>query len=188
MKTLSAPALAALAQPCVPLTALIQLDLSSTVYLNTSGWNLVWAGHTYTGAGAVGRVDAMEDAPGEIKGLRFELSGVPSSMLALALAEPVQGRPVTVSTAIFDPATYQVLDVSADWVGRLDVMSIVESGETATVVVTAEHRGVDLLRAAVVRYTNADQQRFFAGDRGLEYVVDQVDQPIVWPSREYFRQ
>ena len=35
---------------------------------------------------------------------------------------------------------------------------------------------------------DADQQAIYPGDRAFEYVVDQSDKPVVWPSREYFFQ
>ena len=53
--------------------------------------------------------------------------------------------------------------------------------------VSAESAGVDLLRGVTVRYTDQDQQRLFAGDKGLEYVVAQGDKIIKWPAASYYR-
>jgi hypothetical protein len=185
---ISTDALAALLQPTVPLAMLIDMDLSEPFRLNTTAWNLEWGGETYVGAGAVGRIEEMESAPGEIKGLRFTINGVPSELLALALAEPVQGKAVTVSTAIFSNSSYLVLDVVPEWLGRLDTMTINEEGDKATIIVTAEHVGIDLLRSNALRYSHADQMRLYPGDRSFEYVSDQSDKPIVWPSREFYKQ
>lgn len=186
MRTLSAQALAALSGGTVALAQLVQMDLSQTVYLSTAGFDLVWNGKTWRGAPGLGTIDAIEDGVGEVKGARFQLSAVASDQIALALAEPYKGKQVTVRTAIFDASTQQVIDAPVEWAGLLDTMSIQEQGGQAVIAVTAEHIGLDALRPAVGRYSDADQQRLFPGDRGLEYLIDQAEQPIVWPARSYY--
>lgn len=188
MKTLNGPATAALGLASLPLATLVDMALTVPLRLNTSGWNLVYAGNTYQGVGVLGGIEAVDESPGDIKGLRFSLSGVPSSQIALALSEQVQGKAVTVYTAIFDRNTYQVLDTVVEWAGRLDVFNIIEEGDSCVLAATAEHAGIDLLRPNTVRYSNADQVRLFPGDVGFQYVIDQSDVPIVWPSRDFYRQ
>ena len=187
MRTLVASVATALAQPDVRLVQLINMQLTAPLLVNTSSWDLTWAGQTYLGVAGAGRIDTVDDQPGELKGLNFELSGVPSSMLALVLSEPVQGKLVTIYTAIFD-ANCQILDAVVEWAGRLDVMTIAESGQAAVVTVSAEHIGIDLLRPGNSRFSNQDQQRLYPGDAFFEYVVDQADQQIIWPAASYFRQ
>lgn len=187
MRTLNAAAISAIAQQSVALAMLVKLDLTAPVYLNTSGWGLTWNSNLYTGTGLLGSIREIEDAPGEVKGIGMSLAGIDASAIALALTEPVQGKTVTIYTAIFDPATYQIADATVEWAGKLDVFNIIEDGETCTLELTAEHSGIDLLRPNTVRYSNSDQRRLFPSDRGFEYVVDQSDQAIVWPSREFFK-
>ena len=105
MRTLAAPTLTALAQPSVPLVQLIHLAFpSGAIALNSSTWNLEWAGVTYLGAYGLGTVSAIEDGPGEVRGLQFRLSGVAAEQVSLALdgADEWQGVPVTVRTAILN--------------------------------------------------------------------------------------
>lgn len=188
MRSLTPAAQALLASGTVAVSVLVHMDLAGGhVRMNTSAWTLTWGGHDWQGLGTLMRIDTIDDAPGEVRGLRFELSGVPASMLAVALAEPVQGRPVSLWTALVSTATYAVEDASLDWRGRLDVMTITERAGTAVVNVTAEHAGIDLLRPVVSLYTDREQQRLFPSDRGFEYVIDQSERPIIWPSREWFR-
>ncbi|MDM0024071.1 hypothetical protein [Variovorax saccharolyticus] len=163
------------------------MNFSIPISLNTSTWNLDWAGVTYLGAFGIGTIGTIDDSPGEIKGLGFELSGVPSANIALALddAAVVQGTLVTIRTAILN-AAFQVVDAPIEWEGRLDTMSIQEDGETCTISVTAESTAVDLLRGAPLTTSNADQQALYPGDRAFEYVVQQADKPVVWPSKDWF--
>lgn len=191
MKTYSASVLAALAAGQVVVVQLVELQFpSGTIALNTSNWHLVWAGVTYQGAYGLGSVSPVKDSPGEIQGISFTLSGGDSSSIALALdsAAEVQGTRTIIRTAILDTTTFQILDAPIDWAGTLDTMSIEEDNNQATISATAESAAVDLLRGNLSTYSDADQQALFPGDVAFEYVVSQVDQPVVWPAREYFFQ
>ena len=189
MRTLGPAALAALQRTPLPVALLVEMDLASApLYLNTSGVDLVLAGITYYGAKGLGKVNAVQDTPAEIKALSFELSGVQSTSIALVLTEPVQGRPVRIKLCIFDPDTYQPLEVEMRWAGVLDVMAISDGVPGATIQVSAEHIGIDLIRASGSLYSDAEQQRLHPGDPGLQYMADQVDMRIVWPTAAFFKQ
>src|SRR5205085_3850838 len=114
---------------------------------------------TYLGTAGLGKVEAVQDSPAEIKPLKFELSGVPSSSISLALGTVVQGKAVRIKLAIFNPDTYQLLYITQRWAGRLDVMADEDGPNTAVVNVTAEHAGIDLVRPVTSLYSNAEQQR-----------------------------
>lgn len=188
MRILSAPALAALAMSPIPLALLVEMDLSSSLNLNTSSLNLTIGTTTYLGTAGLGKIDAMDETPAEVKQLRFEMSGVPSGEIALALGEPVQGKAVRIKLAIFDPVTYQVLDTRLRWAGILDVMEISDGPQSATLSVTAEHAGIDLQRPFTSLYSNAEQQRLNPGDLAFQFNADQVDMRIIWPDATFGRQ
>lgn len=187
MRTVSSPAAAVLASGVVPMALLIEMDLTAPLNVNTSNINLVVSGTTYMGVGGLGSVAALADTPAEVRGLTFQISGVPSDRISLALSEPVQGKAVRIKTAILDPSTYAVLDTRLRWAGLLDVMTISESGGAATINVSAEHAGIDLSRSAASLYSDAEQQRLNPGDLFLQFMADQVSQRIVWPSVEFFK-
>ena len=187
MRSLSTAALAALQSNPLPIAVLVEMDLSSPLNLCTAGLDMTVAGVTYLGAAGLGRIDAIQDSPAEIKALSFELSGVPSSQISLALSEPVQGKAVRIKTLLFDPSTYQPIEARLRWQGRCDVMAISDGPTSATIKVSAEHCAVDLLRATVSYWSDAEQRRLFGGDPSLQYVADQVEQRIVWPAASYFR-
>lgn len=186
MRALSPAAVTALAEPGVPMAVLVDMALSAPLRLCTGGWALSWGGNTFTATGDLGGIEPMEENAGPPRGLSFQITGVPPAMLGMALSEPVQGKAVSLYVAIFDPATYQILDAALEWSGTLDTMHV-SDGDPAVISVTAEHAGFDLIRAAAVRYTDVDQQRLFPGDLGCAYVTDQSDAQIVWPAASYFR-
>lgn len=187
MKTLSTAGQTACASGKVPLAMLIEMDLSSPLNLCTTNIDLTLSGTTYYGLKGLGTVEVIQNTPAEIKQIKFELSGVPSTSIALALTEPVQGKAVRVKLAIFDPATYAILDVTTCWAGSLDSMSVTDSATGGNISVTAEHVGIDLNRPASSFYTDDEQQALHAGDLFLQYTSQQVEQQIIWPSAGYGR-
>jgi len=189
VKTLSSDVTNGLAASEVALVLLLKLEFDSgTVALNTSNWHLTWGGTTYQGAAGLGSISQVEDSPGEIKGLSFEISGVAASSISLALdgSDEWQGAPVSIYAALVSLSTGAVIDADLIWSGLGDTMSIQEDGETCAVQATAESSAVDLLRGVPVTYTHADQQVFWPGDLAFQFVNDQSDKPIVWPAREWF--
>jgi len=187
MRDLLPETLEALASGYCGLAQLVHMELSAPLRVNTSAWNLTWNGGLYLGAGLVGAVSAINETAGELQGVEFTLSAVPVEMLSLALQEPMQGKLVTVYTAIFDAPTSTILEAALEWQGRLDVPRIEETGDTASISVSAEHIGIDLLRPSNLLYTHQDQQRLYLGDRGFEHVAATASKDIVWPARSFFQ-
>lgn len=167
---------------------LLELDFASgAVYASTAPIDIDWSGHTYLGGRQI-TVEAVADQGGEMQSLRLSLSGVPSELLALALAEPLQGRSAVLRLALLDPDTHAVAHVLPLWRGTMDQMPVRHGTDTSVITVTAEHRGLQMARPKPLRYTDADQRRLYGGDRCLEYLVSQAQHPDVWPSAEYFKQ
>lgn len=188
MRTLTAEALAVLQGPVVPLAALVEMDLTEPLYLNSTPATLYWQGNAYSGAGGLGTVDEIRDVVGDMRPIRFTLAGVAASSIALALAEPVQGKAVRQKLAIFDPDTRAPLDVSLLATGRLDTMTVVDDVPAALLQVSAEHGGIDLVRPGNSLWSDAEQQRLYPGDTSLQCMAAQVDMRIVWPAASWGRQ
>jgi hypothetical protein len=186
VKTLT-PTAAALLGHSLALAQLVEMDLSSPLYVNTSRDDIVWNGKTYIG-GRQTAIDAIKDQGGEIAGLAFQLSGVPNDVLSIALSEPIQGKAVRVFTCIMHPDTQVIVDVQPAWAGTLDQMPISQGVETSVITVTAEHRGITFARAKGLRYADGDQQLLYPGDKCLEFLVAQSTHQDVWPAAAYFKQ
>lgn len=185
MKTLSAPTVAALGGQVLSIAQLVYLGFPGfPIALCSANHPIEFDGVVYEGAAGLGTINAIEDSPGEIKGLQFQISGVPIENLGLALADAtlVQGAPVVIRLAILSESI--LLDAPIDWTGLLDTMSIEEDGDTCTIAVTAESSAVDLLRGNALTTSNADQQYLYPGDRAFEYVDSQSNIPVVWPSKQ----
>lgn len=188
MKILSGPAIAALSRSPLPLAVLVEMDLTAPLFLNTGGIDLSIGGNTYYGTRGLGRIEPVMDSAAEVKPLKFELACAGQDMVALALAEPVQGKAVRVKLAIFDPDTYVVLDSRLRWAGRIDLFQITDGADGKCVLsCTAEHEGIHLTRPSASYFSDAEQRRINATDAAFQYQVDQLDRRILWPDRGYGR-
>ena len=64
--------------------------------------------------------------------------------------------------------------------GFMDVMTLKDKGDTATVTVNCESELVTLENPKTKRYTPQDQAIDFPNDKGLEYVASLQDDEILW--------
>lgn len=154
-----------------------------------SGDLLLWTGvgpltynsETYVGGGNLIGVSEMKEVSViEAQGASFQLSGIPSALLSLALSEPYQGRPITCFFGSIDSSGALVANPFTLFKGKMDVMKIDDSAETVTITVSAENRLIDLQRIRVRRYTPEDQKQKYAGDLGLDFVAALQEKEVVW--------
>lgn len=186
MRTLSAGMQTALDAAHVQTLLFVQVDFTSgTQYYCSAGASIVWNGQTWLGTGGLVGIDPIRESSGvEAVGLRLTMSGVPSALISLALGETIQGRTLTIWAAALDSSNAVIASPLQVFAGRVDTMTIEESGDTANVTVTVESEMVGLMSAAVRRYTNEDQQKVYAGDKVFEYVPQMVEKVLPFPSRE----
>jgi hypothetical protein len=175
---------------------------SGPLYFWTGYGDLSINGVTYLGVGTLVNISAVEETTEiEAKGAVVTMTGIPSSFLSLALAEPYQGRECkiyfglwlnnrTITTQANDTITTEDLFEFATetdtrylteiFSGELDQMNISEEGNTSTIAVTSENVLIKLERPVVRRFTNEDQKSRFPSDRGLEFVAGLQDKEVFW--------
>lgn len=183
-RSLTAEMLAALAAESVPLTLLVELQFGSgTVNLCNLDYDVTYNGTTWLGAGRVGRISEVQESEDvQAYGVSLTLSGVDSSLLAIALGEDYQGRTVRIWLAAFD-TSYAVIDAPyLVYRGRMDSMRI-SAGQQGVITLNCEGRLADFQRARVRRYNSADQQMVYPADKFFEYVPQLASgQAIYWGS------
>lgn len=163
-----------------------ELDFpSGFVRVHTIIGTITWGGYDWTGVGTLGQVSTVEEsAELSRKTITYTLSGIPGSMISIVLGEQYQGRTAKLYFGVLSPTTGQLIatPVLIDR-GLMDVSEI-EEGETCSVTITAENRIASWDRPVVRRYTNADQQARFPGDKGLEFVDQAADKEINWGRKD----
>jgi hypothetical protein len=183
-RTLSSAILTAFGLASVPrMLLLVRLDFDSgSVCWNSSLRPLVYGGKTYMGAGALGAVaDCTESAGVKASGLTVSLSGVKAEIIAALLTEPYLNRPAYIHMALLDGNdAFTSADVALLFVGKIDAITGVQ-GRQPSFSVSIKSRLADWERSRSFKYTDADQQRVSAGDKGMEYIPQLSQKKIIWP-------
>jgi hypothetical protein len=160
---------------------LASLSFATPVHIWT-GYGTITVGSTaYLGIGTLGSISPVEETTDlAARGISMQLSGVPTAMLAVALTENYQGRECSVLFGALQASGALVSSPVTIFSGRMDVMSINDDGQDATIIMTAENKLVDFRRPREVRYTDQEQKNLFPSDKGLEFVTAIQEKQIYW--------
>lgn len=135
-------------------------------------------GQTYTGAGDLLNLSEMRESSDiAAYGATLTLSGIPSSLVALAQSQPYQGRRAAVKFGIDSGGTKTAFTV---FTGEMDQMNIQVGPETATISLDVESRLIDLNRPRVRRYSDADQRARYPNDSAFEFVTRLQGEALEW--------
>ncbi len=173
---------AAVAAKVVASIHFADLDFSSGhVRVHTGLGTISWGGYDWLGVGSFGTVDGLEEsAELERKTVTYTLSGIPNDLISVVLNEDYQGRSAKIYLGFFSSITAQlVADPELLDSGKMDV-SDTDEGDTCTVTITAESRVAAWSRTQERRYTDAEQQAQYPGDKGLEFISQAAQKEVAW--------
>ena len=165
------------------LNPIILASLAFTTPVNLwSGYGTItYAGTGYLGIGTLGTISPVEETTDlAARGITMQLSGVPTALIAVALAENYQGKACEIYFGALDSSGVLVTSPIKVFSGRMDVMSINDDGQNATIGMTAENKLVDFRRPREVRYTDEEQKALYPTDKGLEFVNAIQEKEIYW--------
>lgn len=132
---------------------------------------LTFDSEVYTGSGDLVKMQRVEETQSlTANNVSFELSGIPSSIVSIALTEDYQGRPITAWFGVLDDNFSLIADPYQIFKGFMDVMTIADDGETATITVSSESELIVLKESKERRYTPEDQKQDYPNDLGLDFV------------------
>lgn len=136
---------------------------------------------TYVGAGTLLSISGIsESAELSASGVTVTLSGVTEPLISKARDEDYQGRELKILLGAMDSTNSVIDDPVIIFSGFMDVMTIQDAGETATIAVQVENRLIEFQRNRVRRYTAEDQKLDYPTDKGLEFVAEIAEKEIVW--------
>ena len=112
--------------------------------------NVQGSDQTFTGTGGLLSIGGLEET-GDLsaKSVTLTLSGIPSTIISLALQEPYQRRACRIYFGV-----ESVSDVVEIFTGKMNTMRILDSEDTATIEMTVESKLVELERSANWRYND----------------------------------
>lgn len=158
--------------------------LSGAVRVWTGYGDLSYGGNTYTGTGLLlGLSNIEETNDTTAKNVTFSLSGVPTDVLSLALSEAdtCQGRACRMHLGVFVwSGGIRCLYARQIFGGKMDTISISETGTTSTVSLSVENDLLRLLIPSQKLYTDADQKIDHPTDNFFQYVTGIQGADIEW--------
>ncbi len=176
-RNVPAPLLTALGQPTVyPFHAVEMIFDTAPLRFWTGYGDRTIGGNTYLGTGlllSISGIDEVTDLAA--KNITLQLSGVPASVVSLALQEPYQRRACNVYFGTTD--TTDVVEIFG---GLMNTMTIDDSGEASTISLSVESKLVRLGSSSNWRYTDANHKSRNPGDTFFSYVADLQNKEISW--------
>lgn len=164
----------------------VDLDfVSGPVYLHDGIGDLTALGRTYLGAGQLGSIEAIAEQGDYVaRAVKLKLSGVPGDFVTQAMTENYQNRDAIIYVGFVSETTGQVLaNPEAVWKGKMSTMAASGSINEAEFTLTCEHRVRRFARIA--RYTDADQQLAYPGDKFFEFVIRIPGFKTQWGGKGY---
>lgn len=131
---------------------------------------------TFTGSGDLMGITGLDEVNDlSAKNATLTLTGIPSTLLSLALQEPYQRRKCNIYLG-----EQSVSDVVQVFSGMMNTMKIVDEAETSTIEMIVDSKMVELERASNWRYTDENHKSRYAGDTFFSYVQSIQDVQIAW--------
>lgn len=187
MRTLDAELSSAMVSPSVSGVYLVAVFFDTvTVAWNSGPADIIYGGNTYIAAGTLGSVGKISEKPGvSASAVDITISGVRPEITALLLGAQYMGRAVTVHYAVLDAQNqFSTSRCTQIFSGRLDGISG-KQGATASYNLSVASRLSDWERQRKSTYNDADQQRLYPGDKGLEYVAQISEMKLIWPRAKF---
>ena len=153
---------------------------TSTIRIWTGLGDITIGGNTYTGAGSLLSISAIEDDTDlASKGLAMSLSGMDETVLSYALNENYQNRLVTVYMGFLSGGNESASEFVI-FKGRISNLSVADDPSGNIITLQAENRLIDLSRPSNLRYTSESQKHLFSGDLGLDFVANLQEAEFNW--------
>jgi len=188
-RTLSTGVADAIAAPVYRPVFFVRLDFDEGIERACTAPFSIWfdddgtgTPNEFLGVGTLGTISTLEEGS-ELRayGMSATLNGCDPAQLALSLNAKYQGRPASIWLGFLDAD--HVLIESPVLVQNMvmDTMPI-ELGKTGTVTVTMENvlARWENPNPENQRYTDADQQSRYPGDRGYEFSALAASREIIW--------
>jgi hypothetical protein len=166
---------------------LVEVEFSTTTYYLTDAWrDIIWdngtGAHTYTALGHfLGFSDIEESSTVQVANLTAQLSGIDQTLLYSVLAEYYIDRPLRIYKGFLDDNSAVIVSPILIFEGRMDSPVIQENPDDGSCVlsVSATNAWVDFERLSGRHTNHEEQQIFYPGDRGFEF-VSEITREILW--------
>jgi hypothetical protein len=181
-RDISAPMLSSLISNTIRPAFMSQITFRSAIeYIWTGVGNLIYGGNTFRGVGSLGKLGTiMEGTEVRADGTSVTLSAIDPALLSESLTDIQIGAPAEVWLALFDESANILGAPYSLFVGTVDQPVLNVGTEEMSITLKLENKLANLQRASNRRYTAADQNLYYPGDTGLNWVELMNDIALKW--------
>lgn len=153
---------------------LIELGFSSAVYFTNASFNLTsnvsGVSRTYVSGGHLKGITGVNETNTPTKNtLAISLSGVEQSYVSIALNENIINDSVYIYRGYLDSSQALIADPFLLFFGTINDYKITDNTTTANVLLTVTSHWGNFSKTSGRTTTDNSQQRFFSGDKGMEF-------------------
>ena len=155
---------------------LIEIDFSTPVYLTNASFDLTssisGSSRTYVSNGHFKNITGVNETNKPTKNtLSLSLSGVDQTYVSLALSENIIAKEVYIYRGFLDTTNTLIADPFLLFFGTIDEYKISDTTETAHLVLQITSHWGNFSKTSGRVTTDNAQQRFFSGDKGMEFAA-----------------
>ena len=153
---------------------LVYIGFATPLYLTNSGFPLTssvsGSSQTYTASGHLKGISNTTETNKPTKNsLSISLSAVDQTYVSVILNENVIGKEVKIWKGYLDSSNAIISDPFLLYYGTIDEYKISDSTSTATIVLNITSHWGNFDKQNGRTTTDNSQQRFFSGDKGMEF-------------------
>ena len=153
---------------------LIHLNFATPVYLTDCSFALTssisGSSRTYTASGHILGIGSAQEGSTPIKNsLNLTLSGVDQTYISVALNENIINDNVYIYRGFLDSNLALISDPFLLFYGTIDEYKIADNTDIASLILTITSHWGNFSKTSGRVTTDNSQQRFFSGDKGMEF-------------------
>ena len=187
-RTIDAATITAIQDATVRWVVIVRIETPGLTLLMTSGSNdLVYNSETYV-PGTLGNISPVSEDGLQDSAISVSFSGVDSSTLAAAAAQDFINSPVMVRIIPHDEDWVPVGDGILLFDGFTTEAPSISYGRESEVSVSCKGKFAALDRNRSERYSDAEQQRKYPGDLGMQYAASVANKEVTWPASSFFEE
>lgn len=187
MRTLDSVLAAQSVLPVIRRIYFVKLVFDSGVIAWHSGYGpITFDGTTYTGCGSFGSISAVKEAPG-IKSsyITVKIGGIKPEIISLAQSEPYINRKAYIYMTMLDENDVPLVATPMMvFKGSMDSINGTLTKE-ASFDISIKSRLADWERPRRIRYSDADQQKIYPGDKFFEFIPQLSQRKLIWPRAAF---
>ena len=155
---------------------LIEIDFSTPVYLTNAPFDITSSvsgtSRTYLTNGHLKNITGISETNKPTKNsLQVVLSGVDQTYISIALSENIINKEVYIYRGFLDSSNALISDPFLLFFGTIDEYKITDNTTTANLVLNLTSHWGNFQKTSGRVTTDNSQQRFFSGDKGMEFAA-----------------